>query len=276
MSRLRVVTWNAEGMFVRGTKTRRATPHDAIKALKQFDADVVVIPEFGRLEGLEERIRNAIGSLGYQLVEVMYDDASLNENDATAMAVLSRLPVSLVKLHKFGGVRNAVELRVTVDRHELRVYGLHLDDKAEATRLLQVEDLAASIAKDPHVPTLALGDFNAMRRSSGFARLSRSRFARHMSRRVRHDLLKAIATRLNEMAIGTTIEYIEKHTHLRNLDPGHQLTISGRQAGLEWMPPVRLAKIDWIFGSHHFKITRYRVHHDVGSDHRPVIADIEL
>lgn len=276
MHRLRVVTWNAEGMFVRGTKTRRAGPHDAIKVLKQLEADIIVVPEFGRLEGLEERIRNAIGSLGYQLIEVAYDDQSMTERDATAMAVLSRFPVSLVKLHKFGGVRNAVEIRATTGGRELRVYGVHLDDKTEATRLSQVEDLAASIAKDPHVPTLALGDFNAMRRSSGFARLSRSRLARGMSQRVPHQQLKAIAIRLNQMALGTTIEYIEKHTHLRSLDPGHKLTISGRQAGLEWVPALRLAKIDWIFGSKQFHILKYRVHRDVGSDHRPVVADIEF
>ncbi|MGB4761964.1 MAG: endonuclease/exonuclease/phosphatase family protein [Candidatus Saccharimonas sp.] len=276
MSRLRVVTWNAEGMFVRGAKTQRATPHDAIKTLKLLEADVVVVPEFGKLEGLETPIRNAIGSLGYQLIEVAYDDSSITERDASAMAVLSRLPVKLVKIHKFGGVRNAVEVHVVVGERVVRVYGLHLDDKVEETRLRQVEDLTASIERDARIPTLAMGDFNAMRRSSGFARLSRSWLARHASERVRHKQLKAIAVRLRQMALGTTIEYLEKHTHLRSLDPGHKLTISGRQAGLEWVPHVRLAKIDWIFGSHQFRVVRYRVFRDVGSDHRPVIADIEI
>ncbi len=276
MTRIRVVTWNAEGMFVEGTKTRRATPHDAIAVLKKLDADIVVVPEFGRLENLEQRIDNAIGSLGYEVILVPYDDESLTDNDASGMAVLARLPVVQTRLHKFGDVRNAVELHLQVGARQIRMYGLHLDDKREETRLLQVADLAQSIAKHPQLPTLALGDLNAMRRGAAFARMSRSRVAKHVTGRVRHELLLAIARRLQEMAIGTTIEYIEHHTPLHNLDPKHKLTISGRQAGLEWMPRIRLAKIDWIFGSRHFTVIRYRVYRDVGSDHRPVIADIEL
>ncbi|MGB4767977.1 MAG: endonuclease/exonuclease/phosphatase family protein [Candidatus Saccharimonas sp.] len=276
MTRIRVVTWNAEGMFVEGTKTRRATPHNAIATLKKLDADIVVVPEFGRLEDLEQRIDNAIGSLGYEVILVPYDDDSLSDNDASGMAVLSRIPVVQTRLHKFGGVRNAVELHVQLGARQVRIYGLHLDDKREETRMLQVKDLAQSIATHPQLPTLVLGDMNAMYRGAAFARVSRSRMVKRASQRVRHEQLLAIALRLQEMAIGTTIEFIEHHTPLHNLDPKHKLTISGRQAGLEWMPSIRLAKIDWIFGSHHFKVLRYRVYRDVGSDHRPVIADIEV
>lgn len=276
MARIRVVTWNAEGMFVEGTKTRRATPHTAISTLKKLDADIIVIPEFGQLERFEQRIDNAIGSLGYEIVLVPYDDAALTDVDATGMAVLSRLPVTHIRLHKFGTVRNAVELHVRIEHHDLRVYGIHLDDKHEETRLLQVKDLVESIAKKPQMTTLVMGDFNAMHRSSNFARLSRSRIAKKVSRHVRHEQLFTIALRLQEMAIGTTVEYIEQRTALHNLDPKHSLTISGRQAGLEWVPHIRLAKIDWIFGTRDVHTVRYNVYRDVGSDHRPVIADIEI
>ena len=104
MKRLRIVTWNAEGMFVESTRTRRATPHDAIATLKQLDADVVVIPEFGLRGGLSESIRNTIGSLGYQLVEAPYEDKTTEPYDIE-MAVLSRFPITSTTLHRFANVR---------------------------------------------------------------------------------------------------------------------------------------------------------------------------
>lgn len=275
MTRLRIVTWNAEGMFVEGTKTRRATPHDALAALKKLDADVVVIPEFGRQGALHESVRNTIGSLGYQLVEVPYEDKTIIPYDLE-MAIVSRYPISVTTVHRFADMRNATEVRVKVNDRLVRIIGVHLDDKTEETRLLQAEDLVEQLKKEVHMPTLLLGDFNAMRRVSKFARVSRSAAAKSLSRLIRHDQLSNIATRLHEMALGTTIEYIEKHTSLHNLDPRHTLSISGRQAGLEWVPSVRLAKIDWIFGSHHFKVVRYHAFHDVGSDHRPIVADLDF
>ena len=65
MTRLRVATWNAEGMFVEGTKTRRATSHDAITALRRLNADIVFVPEFGDMSRLNQPTITAIRSLGY-------------------------------------------------------------------------------------------------------------------------------------------------------------------------------------------------------------------
>ena len=88
--RLRVVTWNAEGMFVEGTKTRRATPHDALRVLRRLNADIIVIPEFGRLDGLRDEIHTAMASLGYEVVSTPYHDSNA---PGLGLVVLSRLPV---------------------------------------------------------------------------------------------------------------------------------------------------------------------------------------
>lgn len=77
------------------------------------------------------------------------------------------------------------------------------------------------------------------------------------------------------MAMGTTIAYLLKETTLHDLDTKNRRTISGKQRGLEWIPAVRLAKIDWIFGSKQFRTLSYRIMRDVGSDHRPVLAKIQ-
>lgn len=273
MSSLRVATWNAEGMFVEGTKTRRATPHDGISALKLLDADIVVIPEFGRLAELRPETRTAIEALGYEITTMMYDEP---RTPGLGFAILSRLPVVRATPHTLADSRRQLLEVVCCDADGLRlhIFGAHFDDRSEAGRMNEVRGVGEILSHREGERVLLLGDFNAMYKDAVFAKLARSRAAHMFSRRVRHHLMKSMAQRVHEMAIGTTIEYLLMHTLLHDLDPGHKRTISGKQSGLEWVPSWRLAKIDWIFGSHHFHTQRYRVFADAGSDHRPVCADI--
>ena len=72
---LRVMSWNAEGMFVEGSMTRRASPDDALAVLREVGADIVVVPEFGVFERMSEKTSSAIAALGYtmeQLVHLVY------------------------------------------------------------------------------------------------------------------------------------------------------------------------------------------------------------
>ncbi|MEO5949078.1 MAG: endonuclease/exonuclease/phosphatase family protein, partial [Candidatus Saccharimonas sp.] len=148
--------------------------------------------------------------------------------------------------------------------------------RSEGGRLLEISAISDVINTRIGKDVLLLGDFNAMHRDSWFARLARSSVAHHVSKRVTHQLIHSMAERVQEMALGTTVGHLLEHTTLHDLDPGHARTVSGKQAGLEWMPSWRLAKIDWIFGSEGVSTSRYRVMKDVGSDHRPVIADITI
>ncbi len=282
---LRVVTWNAEGMFApydatkakafahQTAQTRRAGPHDALKVLRKLDADIVVIPEFGSKGWLDETTQLAIQSLGYEIIEVVYAD---RYEPPIEMALLSRLPITHTRVLRLGEMRSIGEIIVTTGTHDLRVIAVHLDDKTEENRLMQIKDLTDEVNSNLTVPTIVLGDFNAMHENSRFARVSRSRAAHKLSGLIRHDQLKRIASRLHEMALGTTIHYLLTHTQLLDLDPRRQRTISGKQSGLEWVPAVRLAKIDWVFGTHHIAVKRYRVSRDVGSDHRPIIVDVQV
>lgn len=278
MSVLTLTTWNAEGMFVKGALNRRALPHDALVALKQLNSDIVVIPEFGVHGSLRGEIRTTIQSLGYQIVEVPYEDATMPEHipEHYEMAVLSRLPIVSMSTHRLGGTRNSVEIRVLVDKKQVRILGVHLDDKSEQQRLVQAKDLVDTVREDVRIPTIVMGDFNAMHVSSNFAKLTRSKAAKLFTNTIQHEQIKSMAGRVHEMAAGTTIDYIEKHTKLQNLDPSNRHTVSGKQAGLEWMPAIRLAKLDWIFASRQFSVVSYRVARDVGSDHRPVVAIVRL
>lgn len=273
MSRLSVVTWNAEGMFVEGTKTRRGTPHTALNVLRELDADIVVIPEFGRIDDLRDEIQATIGALGYELASYRYQE---ERAPGLGFVMLSRLPIKSQRQHDTGEGRYVLDVACSDNEGKLvRVMGVHLDDRSESSRLQQIRIVADIVNEEPNEPTLLLGDFNAMAARSSFARIARSRLARHMAARVRHTLMRSMATRVQEMALGDTIEYIQANTQLHDLDPGRQHTVSGKQSGLEWFPSLRLAKIDWIFGSRHFQTIHYRVMRDIGSDHRPIRAELE-
>lgn len=278
MQHLRVVTWNAEGMFVEGSMTRRASPHNALKVVRLLDADLIVVPEFGIHGKLEQPIITALHSLGYEIIEVPYEDRTMPAYVPKhyEMAILSRFPVTSMATNRLGKTRNSVELRVLVGNREVRILGIHLDDKTEASRLIQAEDLSRIITADKTIPTLVMGDFNAMVKSSQFAKLMRSSLLHQISKSISHEQLKSITTRLHDMALGTTLEYLFTNTHLVDFDPRHQHTLSGKTAGLEWVPSLRLAKIDWILGSKHFQVLSYKVIKDVGSDHRPIVADLQI
>lgn len=286
MTKLRVVTWNAEGMFApfdafmpvdtpgpHAAETRRATAHNAIAVVKALDADLIVVPEFGTVGYLRDTTRIALESLGYQIAEFAYDDEYMPPIE---MAVLSRLPIEQSKMHRLGGIRTVGEVIVRAGRERVRVLAVHLDDKNEQNRLRQAEDLVTAINTDDSTPLIVLGDFNAMYRGAWFARLNRLSASIMVTRSIRHKRIKSIMTRLHDMALGTTIQYVLSHTTLHNLDSGHHLTISAKQAGLEWMPAIRLAKIDWMFGNRHIETISYRVLPDSGSDHRPVVAELNI
>lgn len=281
MQAIRVATWNAEGMFVEGAMTRRASPHDAIATLKLLDADIVAIPEFGVNDKLAEPIRVAIGSLGYQLVEAPYDDPTMPDHvpKQYEMALLSRLPLRSHTLHHFdnsGRVFIEAHLEMPNGKSNLRVFAVHLDDKSENLRLQQIDQLLGLLAKSHVGETILMGDFNAMSGRVLIAKTLRSRSAGFVGKNLPTKQLRSMSERVNQMAIGTTIARLKAGSKLHDLDNGHHYTISAKQMGIEWIPALRLAKIDWIFGSNNIHTNSYKVLPDVGSDHRPVLATLTV
>lgn len=157
----------------------------------------------------------------------------------------------------------------------LRILGVHLDDRTETLRLQQAAQLIAMV-ESGEMPTMIMGDLNAMDRNSKFARFVRSDIAQDIGKQFSSEKLRSVATRVGEMALGTTLDVFTKSGRLRDLDSNASPTVSAKQAGLEWMPSVALAKIDWMLASQDISETDYRVWRDIGSDHRPVVADIQV
>lgn len=271
--KLRVVTWNAEGMFVVGSMTRRATPNDAVMTLKKLDAAIAVIPEFGIIADIAEQTDVAIRALGYECVTMAYADPRAR---GSGLAILSRYPIITHEIVRLGEVKGMVDAQIDVNGTVIHVIGVHLDDRSEEYRLREVSRLVAHIQSLGSATILMMGDFNAMKSTSRFAKVARGQFGRALEQLTAHKKLKSVVARVREMALGTTIEQIEMKTPLRSLDPGLKRTISARQRGLELLPAMRLAKIDWIFGSSNVTTRAYCVFPDVGSDHRPVAADVDI
>lgn len=274
IKRLRVVTWNSEGMFVAGSNTRRATPQMAIATLKRLNADIVFIPEFGDIDSIDPATLMALQALGYEVVSYSYNQPELGSYGA---AFLTRLPLKGYVMHHFTNTgRQFIEATIDNGNNLLRIVGIHLDDRSEALRLQQVPEVAKVVMQDDTMPVIVLGDFNAMHVSSKFARAVRARPLYYAARLFPHAQLSNMGTRVSEMGRGTTIVELIKMTGLHDLDGLHRRTISAKQSGLEWMPSWRLAKIDWIFGSKEIKTMSYTIFPDVGSDHRPVIAELSV
>lgn len=275
MTEIRVVSWNAEGMFAEGTKTKRASPADAIRVLEELDADIVVIPEFGSSTSTLTSTTEAIADLSYEYVLINYNDERM---PTLSFAILSKLPiVSHEAFQLSGSARNALQVKCQLsDGHSLVVIGVHLDDRNEPMRMKQILSVVKSVQDIGDASILVMGDFNAMSATSKFAMFARSEPVRMLTRLIHHKQLRSVVSRVSDMALGTTIDYFLSHTHLVNLDPRLQRTISAKQAGMEWMPSWRIGKIDWIFGDTSIDVRSFRIMRDIGSDHRPIIADITV
>lgn len=282
MNRIVVATWNAEGMFTPpfspppgalypAEQTRRATPENAVQAIAEIGADVVVIPEFGQFGALTEATRTALGALGYTILEVPYDDHC---EPAIMMGILSRLPIRREEMIRLGDRRNAGGMVCVLPGGGLvRIAGVHLDDNHEEWRLQQAESLVGWVDAARDVPTLIMGDFNAMDDASISARVVRAIPVSASAKAVERP---SVLARLSGMATGGTIRYMRETSGLNNLDPRRRHTISPKRRGLEWAPAIRLVKIDWMFGSPSFVADSYRVWRDVGSDHRPIRAELRF
>lgn len=276
IKQLRVVTWNSEGMFVAGSNTRRATPHMAVATIERLDADIVFIPEFGNTNSIANTTLAALKALRYEIVTFPYGQSEPDLGSYGA-ALLTRRPLKGYIIHHFSNTgRKFIEATVDYDGTLLRVVGIHLDDRSELLRLQQVPEVAEVVNRNDSSPVIVLGDFNAMHVSSKFARAVRARPLYYAARLFPHAQLSGMGTRVSEMGRGTTIIELLKTTGLHDLDGLHRRTISAKQSGLEWMPAWRLAKIDWILGSKEIKTKSYKVSHDVGSDHRPVVVEVSV
>lgn len=278
---MKIVSWNLEGRLSNLSRDGRGTPEKIVAAIRKLDADILVHPEvFGTEPPVDPEIEKALTDLGYESATVAYDDATSRGEKAVVpdprLRIMSRLPIVDKEVIRPGDVRNMLSVTVRPpEGGELRIIGIHLEDRSEDLRLTQAGPLIEYINSST-VPTVMMGDFNAMPPGTIRSRLIHSQAFKTAAGLVPHTHMRYVLQRLSDMATGTTIAAILRETRLRNTDPHFRPTTTPKMRRMEWMPSVRFAKIDWIFVSPDIEYRDFGISRDLGSDHRALSLTISL
>lgn len=151
---------------------------------------------------------------------------------------------------------------------DMRIVGVHFDDKSEEERHAEVTDFYLHVAKDD-VPAVLAGDLNAMHGDDKIARYLKKPLFSAAANHVPSDRFRDISTRLIGMADGRTMRYLTQ-SYLSDADPQHQPTWGQRH-----LPPV--AQLDHIlYNQNHIGLEDFSVHERITSDHRPIMATLEV
>lgn len=277
---MKVASWNIEGRLTRfAERGKRGSPEQILGEIEKIDADVLFLAEaFDQARPIEPEILEKLLSLGYAVNETPYDDSGSRVYAATKnphMMFLSRMPVDYTNEIRLGSIRNAQVTQV-VDGNSnqpIRIFGIHLDDRSEENRLKQLEDLIPLI-NSSDLPTIVMGDFNAMYRESAQANFLRNPAVLEAINRWPDPRSKDILSRLSEMAIGDTMSRITNETNLKDVDSKMRPTITPKLRGQEWMPSIRMVQIDHILISPQLRTSDFSITGDGGSDHRAISATI--
>lgn len=277
---IKVAAWNVEGRLTDYAEGKRGHPQQILEAIKQLDADLVVLPEAYLGEpaaGVDDYLR----SLGYSWHDTPYGDQDRDWSkefnvEMPSLRVLTRLGVTAVEIVCFGGVRNLLALTVIEPEteQELLVVATHLDDRTEQSRNLQVEEIINYITKK-QMPTVMLGDFNAMW-PTGRAKFLRSRAVRFVAHHISNAQFRSFATRVSEMAEGTVLPKLVERTGMRDADLRHHPTTTPKMRDALFMPSIRLLQIDHILHTPTVEVSDFLIGIDHGSDHRSIKATISL
>lgn len=154
---IRLATWNIHG----GVGGDRRHDLDRIFAvLREIDADVVALQEVTPLALEEGVLHHARDALGMHVAP----SRTLRKRDADyGNALLSRFPLKQVTSLDLSVTarepRSAVDARLDIDGHELRVVATHLGLRPSERRV-QVQRILAAFEHAPLGPAVVMGDVN--------------------------------------------------------------------------------------------------------------------
>lgn len=276
---IKVASWNVEGRLHGYQKQGRGTAAHILQEIARLDADVLVLPEF-YMDSLPESVADALAKQGYTITETGYGDVGRSELERQRwgemhISIVSRLPVSDAQVIRPAGLRNLVLCQVTDPRtgQKLRVVAVHLEDRTEAMRVAQANELA-EIVRRSSMPTVLLGDFNATWHE-GRAKWLTAAPARSLAKRIPHGELRSMAVRAAEMARGEALAILAR-AGLRDADPRHRPTATPKLRFTPYLPSVRLLQIDHMLVPSGIRVSGFTVHADGGSDHRAISAVLTI
>ena len=154
---VRLATWNIHG-GVGGD--RRHDVERIVRVLREIDADVVALQEVTPLaleEGVLREVRDTLG------MHVAPSRTHCKRDADYGNALLSRFPLRKVTSIDLSvsarEPRNAIDARIDVHGHELRVVATHLGLKPSERRV-QVQRILAQFEHAPMGPAVVMGDVN--------------------------------------------------------------------------------------------------------------------
>lgn len=280
---IKVASWNLELRLSRYTKTGRGSPEQIIKSIRQLDADIIFLPEaYDANVPIDKSVTQALKLMKYAFYDVPYDEGGPKRQDCPFMIpylrILSRIPVIDIKTIRLGILRNALicSFKDTESNQILRIIGIHLDDRSERLRLSELPELIP-IINSSNLPTVMVGDYNAMNGSTKKAKFLRSKFIKLIINLLPGKELRSYAVRATEMATGTVLSKLESETNLHDVDINHKPTTTPKLRTISWMPSICLIDIDHMLVSNQITVKDFQIaKHDGGSDHRSISATIYL
>jgi len=277
-TKIKIASWNIEGRLSNPMPSGRGNATQIINNIRIINADILVLLEAHTEKSLEDlAVLQAIQNLGYKIYDVPYDDDLALRTDTytmrLSMLLLSKRPIKDFKIIKLGDFRNCISTSVETSKNQyLRIFGVHLDDRKEATRLRQINDLS-KIVNQSKMPTIVVGDFNAMHGEDLWpAKLLKTKISRLIS----HIILPNLYTKVIEMAQGEALKRLEDATGLTDIDKSHRPTTTPKIRGYEMLPSIRLIQIDHMFISKDVKADKLVISADGGSDHRAISTELFL
>ena len=157
--------------------------------------------------------------------------------------------------------RQGLGVILDVGKYGLQIANVYLDDMSEEVRINSIRALVNEL--EPDMPTILVGDFNALRPDMKGA---------SFSNKAKNIAVKSLAIALSKRSpLGIAVTEMNKRTAIPLIESyGFQDADS-----LKKMPtaPARLPifGVDYVFSNGLVNISDYRVHPDTGaSDHRPL------
>ena len=274
---IKIASWNIEGRLSIPDSKKRGSSRQIISAIKKLNADILLLLEAHTEDSIKDLDSyKQLVNIGYKIYDIPYEDDMALRKDTYAsklsIILLSKLPVEKIDIIRLGNIRNAISLIINQKNNKsFRVIGVHLDDRFEKTRIKQTMDLSKIINK-LKIPTIVMGDFNAMHDDLLPAKFLQTKLVKMISR----FIFSKIAIKVVDMARGDTLKLLISKTNLTDIDSLHRPTTTPKMRGMEWMPSIRLIQIDHIFTSPEITAKNFKIAPDKGSDHRAISAEIEI
>jgi endonuclease/exonuclease/phosphatase family metal-dependent hydrolase len=278
---IKVAAWNIEGRLTQYGPLTHGQPVDILSEIKHLNADILVLPE-AYLRKPDKTVDDSIKQLKYE-----YRDASYGNQERDwskeflsvipSIRILSKLKILESEIICFGEIRNLITITVQDPKTKkyILIIATHLDDRSETSRLRQSKDISEYI-KTKNMPTIMLGDFNAMWIHDIKGRILNLSLIRFVAYHFPIKIIKDFLVRVCEMSKGDTLNFLEKNASLKATTLRHTPTVSPRNRTFPWMPYISIFQIDHILITNQLASTNMIIINNKNSDHSIVSATIAI